>query len=66
MKKSFTYYIEASGITYDVQSRNTQLNLVGIETQEIFETLKDTGNTYDQAITELNKHFNVKKIFYLN
>ena len=41
--------------------KETQLHLVGIETQEIFETLQDTGNTYDQAIAKLNEHFNVKK-----
>ena len=37
-KKSFVYCIEASRITNDVQKRNTLLHLVGIETQEIFET----------------------------
>ena len=39
-KKSFVYYIEASGITNYVQKRNTLLHLVGIETQKIFETLQ--------------------------
>ena len=60
-KKSFVYYIEASGITNDVQKRNTLLHLVGIETQEIFETFQDTGNTYYQAVTKLHEHFNVNK-----
>ena len=36
--KKFIYYIEVSGITNDVQKRNALLYLVGIETQEIFET----------------------------
>ena len=53
--------MEASETTNDVQKRNTLLHLVGIETQEIFETLQDTGNTYDKAITKLNECFNVKK-----
>ena len=39
-KKSFVYYIEASGITNYVQKRNTLLHLVGIVTQKIFETLQ--------------------------
>ena len=60
-KKSFVYYTEASGITNDVQKRNTLLHLVGIETQEIFETFQDTGNTYYQAVTKLHEHFNVNK-----
>ena len=60
-KNSFVYYIEASGITNDVQKRNTLLYFAGIETQGIFEILQDTGNTYDQVITKLNEHFNVKK-----
>ena len=60
-KKSFVYYIEASGITNDVQNRKALLHLVGIETQEIFETFQDTGNTYYQAVTKLHEHFNVKK-----
>ena len=54
-------FIIQIGITNDVQERNTLLHLARIETQEIFETLQDTGNTYDQAITKLNEHFNVKK-----
>ena len=60
-KNSFVYYIEASGITNDVQKRNTLLHFAGIERHGIFETLQDTGNTYDQVITKLNEHFNVKK-----
>ena len=40
-------------MTNDVQKRNTLLHLVGIETQEIFEKLQGTGNTYDRAITQL-------------
>ena len=37
------------------------MHLVGIDTQEIFETLQDTGHTYDEAITNLNEYFDVKK-----
>ena len=44
-----------------VQKRNTLLYFAGIETQGIFEILQDTGNTFDQVITKLNEHFNVKK-----
>ena len=31
----------------------------------MFETLQDTGHTYDQAITKLNEHFDVKKLYHL-
>ena len=31
------------------------------QTQEIFETLQDTGQTYNHTITKLNEYFNVKK-----
>ena len=55
MEKIIFYCIEASGIT------NALLHLVGTETQEIHETLQDTENTYDRAITKLNEHLNVKK-----
>ena len=33
-----------------MSKKGTLLHLVRIETQEIFETLQDTGNAYDQAI----------------
>ena len=38
------------------------LHLVGTETQKIFETLQDTGNTYDEAITKLMS----RKIYHMD
>ena len=37
------------------------LHLVGTETQKIFETLQDTGNTYDEVITKLMS----RKIYHM-
>ena len=37
------------------------LHLVESETQEIFDTLADTGDTFDTALTVLNNHFSVQK-----
>ena len=37
------------------------LHLVGSETQEIFDTLADTRDTFDTALTALNNHFLVQK-----
>ena len=60
-KCSFNYFIEATGMTNDSQKRATLLHLLGEETQDIFHTFLDTGNTYAEAITELDAHFIPKK-----
>ena len=62
-KKSFGYFITASGITDDGRKRALLLHLVGEETQEIFETFPaaEQGESYDEALNTLNNHFKVKK-----
>ena len=37
------------------------MHLEGDEVQDIFETLGEVGTTYEQAITKLNSHFDIKK-----
>ena len=59
--KSFEYYIAASGITEKKQQRAILLHLAGPEVQDIFETLEDTGNDLDTAITKLTAYFEPRK-----
>lgn len=60
-KKSFVYFLNATGIQNDSQKRAALLHLVGDEVQDIFETLGEVGTTYDQAIEKLDSHFDIKK-----
>jgi len=62
VEKSFTYFVEASDINNNNRKRSLLLHLLGPATQEIFETLPEQGETYDQAIQALDKHFSVKGI----
>ena len=59
--KAFEYYIAASGITDKKQQRAVLLHLAGPEVQHIFETLEDTGNDLDTAITKLTAYFQPQK-----
>ena len=59
--KSLEYYIAASGITEKKQQRAIPLHLAGPEVQDIFETLEDTGNDLDTAITKLTAYFEPRK-----
>ena len=43
-KKSFAYYVDASGVKDDKQKRALLLHLARPGVQEIFETLEDTGD----------------------
>ena len=60
-KKSFVYFLNATGVRNDSQKRAALLHLVGDEVQDIFETLGDVGITYEQAVTKLDIHFDIKK-----
>ena len=60
-KKSFIYFLNATGIHNDNQKRATLLHLVGEEVQDIFETLGEVGTTYEEAIAKLDKHFDIKR-----
>ncbi len=60
-KKSFLYFLNATGIQNDSQKRATLLHLVGDEVQDIFETLGETGSAFEEAINKLDSHFDIKK-----
>lgn len=59
--KRFETYLVALNITEDKQKRALLLYQAGQATQEIFETLQDTGDTYEAAKTKLDSHFAPKK-----
>ena len=60
-KKSFQYFIEASGITAEARKKALLLQLVGTDTQDIFETLNPAKNSYESALAALDTHFAVRK-----
>ena len=60
-KKGFEYFILAAGIENNPRKRALLLHLMGAESQDIFETLPNTGVTYEQAITALDAYFSIKK-----
>ena len=59
--KRFETYIAAMKIEDDKQKRALLLYQAGQETQEIFETLSDTGDDYATAKTKLDDYFSPKK-----
>ena len=56
-KKSFDYYVQASQITDGGVKRALLLHSAGLEVQQLFDTLPDTGTTYEQAVSALTTHF---------
>ena len=60
-KKSFEYFLGASGIRNDARQKAMLLHMVGPETQEVFETLVPEDDTYEKALKALDEHFSVKK-----
>ncbi|XP_053389570.1 uncharacterized protein LOC128552552 [Mercenaria mercenaria] len=59
--KRFNYFIGAANITKDEQKRNLLLHVSGEQIQDIFETLPETGTSYNDAVTSLNQYFAPKK-----
>jgi len=59
--KSFQYFVIASNINNNDRKRALLLHLIGPESQEVFDTLPDTGNTFEEALTALKEYFKVKK-----
>ena len=55
------YFILASGITQDAQRRATLLHMAGERVQQIFETLSDTGTSFQNACDALDRYFKPKK-----
>ena len=60
-KKSFEYFLAASGINDDARKKALLLHMAGRETQEVYETLVVAENTYTAALAALNTHFTAKK-----
>ena len=60
-KRRFETYLLALNITDNKQKRALLLYQAGQETQEIFDTLTDTGEDYKTAVTKLDEYFLPKK-----
>ena len=60
-KRCFETYAAALNVTDGKRKRAILLYQVGEATQSIFDTLSDTGEDYDGAITKLDAYFNPKK-----
>ena len=60
-KRRFEIYLTALNITEAKQQRALLLYQVGQATQEIFDTLPDTGDDYVTAMTKLNDYFSPTK-----
>ena len=61
LTKHFQTYIVAMNSTNDKQKRALLLYQAGEETQEIFETLPETGEHYATAQAKLDEYFSPKK-----
>ena len=60
-KKGFEYFLKASGITTDCWKRALLLHIADPDTQNVFETLTDTGTEHQHALNKLDAHFSIKK-----
>ena len=60
-KRRFETYLIALNVKDDAQKRALLLHQAGQETQEIFETLLDTGENYKTAMDKLDEYFLSKK-----
>ena len=60
-KRRFEVYVAAQNITDDKRKQAVQLYQVGQATQEIFDTIPDTGDDYDTAMNKLDGYFSPKK-----
>ena len=60
-KKSLNFFVAAAGINDDLGKRSLLLHLMGPTSQEIFETLPNQGESFNEAVAALDAHFSVKK-----
>ena len=58
---SFELIVGASGVTDDSQKRQLLLHCAGESVQDIFFTLADTGNTYENAKAKITSYFTPRK-----
>ena len=63
--KRFETYLIALNITDDKQKRALLFYQAGELTQDIFNTIPDTGEDYPTAMTKLNEYFASKKIWIM-
>ncbi|KAK3895908.1 hypothetical protein Pcinc_000408 [Petrolisthes cinctipes] len=55
--QAFTFYLDATGVTNAVQKRALFLHIAGQEVQEIFDTFSGELDTFEKAISALDKYF---------
>ena len=55
--KRFKYYIDAAAVTNAKQKRALLLHMAGPEVQDVFDTLENTGDNFDQAVAKINEYF---------
>ena len=61
-KRGFGFYMRASGIQNDERKKGLLLHWMGMESQEVVETLNlPAATTYDGVIRELDEYFSVQK-----
>ena len=60
-KRCFEIYLIAVNVKDDAQKRALLLYQAGEATQEIFDTLEETGDDYKTAIEKLDEYFTPKK-----
>ena len=60
-KRRFETYLVTLNITEDKKKRALLLNQAGQATQEIFDTLQETGEDFTTAMTKLDGYFSPKK-----
>ena len=60
-KRRFEIYLIAVNVKDDAQKRALLLYQAGETTQEIFDTLEETGDDYKTAIEKLDQYFTPKK-----
>ena len=61
-KKSFQYFVTASGVRDDGRRKALLLHLVGPQTQDVFETLGVANDaTYQESFDAIDGHFNMQR-----
>lgn len=60
-KRRFEIYVAAINITDDKQKRAVLLYQAGQATQEIFDTIPETGDNFATAMEKLDSYFTPKK-----
>jgi hypothetical protein len=60
-KRGFEFYLAARNIQNDGQKRALLLHTAGLEVQDVFDSLSDTGDSYANALEKLDAYFTPKK-----